>query len=398
MRKLFLAVVIGLFAASFALGREAQKVHVVVHAPADTPAADSVYVAGSLASVGEWKADGVKLARQADGTYAGDLDLEAGQTLEFKITRGSWGTVEKNADGSERANRSIVIDASTTQIEVTVERWAIAAPTTKLSTVVGTLKLHNIDSAVLKTSRTIRVWLPANYDDDASARFDVLYMHDGQNCFDRATSAFDKEWEVDETLTKLIADKTIEPLIVVGIDNGGQERSNEYTYMAEPNRGGGHGAAYAQFMLEEVKPFIEKTYRVKSGPAHTFMAGSSLGGLISLEIARRHPGIFGGLIVMSPALWWNGQQLTESIEKDAGGLAGTRVWIDMGTNESIDSGTGETPEVQNKRYVAEARRLDAALAAQHVDHRLTVDEGAQHNENAWAKRFPQAIVYLLKGE
>src|SRR5688500_12974464 len=138
----------------FLTAESASAARVVVRVPADTPAEDSIYFAGSLPSVGAWKADGVKLARREDGSFTGDLDVPVGQTLEFKITRGSWETVEKNADGSERANRSIVINNPAMPIDVTVERWAsAAAAAAKASTVVGTLKLHTIDSAALKQSR-----------------------------------------------------------------------------------------------------------------------------------------------------------------------------------------------------------------------------------------------------
>ena len=101
-----------------------QKVHVVVKVPADTPDDAEVYLAGSLPAVGEWKAAGVKLERQKDGTYAADIELEPDQTLEYKFTRGSWETVEKKADGTERDNRSVKIQADTKRIDATVEKWA----------------------------------------------------------------------------------------------------------------------------------------------------------------------------------------------------------------------------------------------------------------------------------
>src|SRR4051812_12843412 len=203
-----------------ALARAAQELRIVVHVPADTPGGEPIYLAGSLATVGGWKADGLKLARQDDGTYAASISADAGEKLEFKITRGTWETVEKAADGAEMGNRSVAINAETKSVEVTVARWAGGAGAARASSVVGTLKLHKIESAHLHGSRVIRVWLPPNYDRDKEARFAVLYMHDGQNCFDRGTSAYGNEWEIDETLTKLIGEKIVPPIIVVGIDNG----------------------------------------------------------------------------------------------------------------------------------------------------------------------------------
>jgi alpha-glucosidase len=270
---------------------------------------------------------------------------------------------------------------------VTVERWANGAAA-RQSTVVGTLKLHKIDSKVLGQSRTIRVWVPASYEGSADARYPALYMHDGQNCFDRATSAFGNEWEIDETLTRLIAARTIPPLIVVGIDNGGGSRMNEYTFVADPNRGGGHGADHAEFLLKEVKPFIEKTYRVQNDKSHTFIGGSSPGGLDSLELARRHPDIFGGAIAMSPTLFWADSAVMKAIDKDASALKDTRIWLDMGTREGAAD--------QSNRYVQQVRSLAAALERQHITHHLEIDEAAAHNEPAWAKRFGEAIIWLMK--
>jgi predicted alpha/beta superfamily hydrolase len=375
----------------------AQKVRIVVRVPADTPATDFVYVAGSLPNAGGWKADGVKLARQPGNTYAGSIDLEVGQTLNFKITRGSWQTVEKKADGSDRPNRTLLIDADTKQIDVTVERWASDGPSSgHASTVVGNLKLHKIASQCLKQSRTIRVWLPPGYDANVNLRYSVLYMHDGQNCFDRATSAFGNEWEIDEALTKLINEKRIPPMIVVGIDNSLANRINEYTYHADRERGGGQGADYAKFLLTEVKPFVDKTYRTHVGRASTFLGGSSLGGLISLDIARRHPDTFAGVIAMSPTIGWAGESLTQEVERDAGGLAGARIWIDTGSRESAAPSAVGIVGSESQRIVAAARRLDEALAKHQIDHRLVIDDQhAEHNEPAWASRFPQAIVYIL---
>jgi predicted alpha/beta superfamily hydrolase len=332
MRPIIKAACFCLIASISSSSYALQKVHVVVHIPTDTPKTDSIYLAGSLPSVGSWKPDGLKLTRQDDGTYTTDVELPTGQALEFKITRGSWTTVEKNADGSDRPNRQVAINVATKQIDATVERWASdALNRTAESTVVGTLKLHTIDSRFLKQPRAIRVWLPPGYDSNANERYSVLYMHDGQNCFNRQTSAFGNEWEIDESLTKLVADKRIPPIIVVGVDNGLANRINELTYNADAKRGGGQGNAYADFLLNEVKPFVEKSYRTKPDRRHTFIGGSSLGGLASLEIARRHPDTFGGVIAMSPTIWWADESLLKEIDRDPNSLAHTRVWIDMGT-------------------------------------------------------------------
>ncbi len=230
-----------------------QKIQFVVRVPPMTSGADFVYLAGALPEVGAWKPDGVKLARQSNGTYMAAVSLPIGQSLDYKITLGTWGTVETNADGSERPNRRFEVDANTHEVAITVDRWATHTPSPVIPhTVVGNLKLHKLDSRALADSRTIRIWLPPGYDSDLTARYPVLYMHDGQNCFDRATAAFGNEWQIDETLTKLIADKRIQPIIVVGVDNGGTNRVKELTYDIDAVRGGGQSATYADFLLNEV--------------------------------------------------------------------------------------------------------------------------------------------------
>ena len=220
-------------------------------------------------------------------------------------------------------------------------------------------------------------------------------MQDGQNCFDRATSAFGTEWQIDETLTKLIKDNRIPPIIVVGVDNGLANRIKEYTYSADSERGGGYAAAYASYLLTEVKPFVDKSYRTKTDRAHTLIGGSSLGGLISLDIALRHPNTFAGVIAMSPALRWSGEAFTKELEQEPGGLFGTRVWVDMGTSESYST-SSEATKVQNEKLIGAAKRLDAALTKHRIAHRLVIDEQhSTHNETAWASRFRKPSCTLL---
>ncbi len=378
----------------------AKPIHIVVRVPNDTPASTQIFLAGSLTTVGIWKADGLKLKRQEDGTYAGDIDLDSGQTLEYKITRGDWSTVEKQSDGSERPNRTLTAGADTNSLAITVESWATGTVSENHpTTVVGTLKLHRLDSQALGQQRFIRVWLPPDYNADGVRRFAVLYMQDGQNCFDRATSAFGNEWEIDESITKLISEKHIPPLIVVGVDNGLTRRADEYTFDADGAQGGGKAASYAKFLLTEVKPFVDNTYRTEPEPAHTHIGGSSLGGLVSLEIVRRNPNTFSGVIAMSPALGWADESLTKAIDNAPGGLQTARGWLDIGAREGEPQSEAGPIGKNSQHYVDAARRLDAILTKHHIAHRFTIDDlHAAHNEPAWAGRFPQAISYLLNAK
>jgi predicted alpha/beta superfamily hydrolase len=345
----------------------------------------TLFVAGSHAALGPWKPDAQQLTRRGDGVWSVTLDLPAGATIEYKFTQGSWDTVEKNIDGSERANRSIVVQPGGQTVRDTVEAWA--APLA--STVVGELKLHErFESKLLGNTRTIRVWLPPGYA-ESGERLPVLYMHDGQNCFDARTASFGIEWQIDETLTSLIEAKLIEPLIVVAIDNTGPGRIGEYTPVPMPI-GGGDGAKYLQMLVTEIKPMIDTTYRTNPDRRHTLIGGSSLGGLISLEAARTHGDVFGKVLAMSPSLWWNDQWLTEQFDANIGGAKRCRIWLDMGTREGALNAQAAA--------VDQTEKLSAIFDREKVTHRTQIIPEGEHNEAAWARRFPEAIQYLMKPE
>lgn len=149
----------------------------------------------------------------------------------------------------------------------------------------------------LQRSRRIWLYLPPEYSSSEKS-YPVLYMHDGQNLFDATTAFGGEEWGVDETM-----DAMKNKCIIVGIDNGGAKRVNEYNFYDTVEHGAGEGMAYTTFIVDTLKPYIDKTYRTLSGREHTFTAGSSLGGLISFYAAFYYPQVFGGGGIFSPAFW-----------------------------------------------------------------------------------------------
>ena len=366
-----------------------------VKAPPSTPADAKLYLAGDAEQLGAWKEDGVELTRGEDGVHAAKVTLPADREVQYKVTRGSWGTVEKNADGSELANRTFRPTKDAT-VEIEVAAWAdqLAAAATPASTASGDIRVHEkFASKHLGNERRLLVWLPPGYEQDAARRYDVLYMHDGQNLFDAATS-LSGEWKADETAKQLIERKTIRPIIIVGIANNSQ-RIDEYTLTRDDRRGaGGSGAKYMKFVAEEVKPFIDATYRTNNGRESAGVAGSSLGGTISLEICRAYPQTFGLCAALSPAAWWNGGEMLARLEKDLSWTTGTRIWVDTGTKE------GEGP--QQGAYVDSVRRIDAMLKkaglVEGKHYRAKVVDGAEHNEQAWAARFGDVLMFLFPPE
>lgn len=329
------------------------------------------------------------------------VSIFPGGTLEYKFTKGSWDTVELNADRRDITNRSL----STGDVRhgETLREISISIPAfgdergdqARESTVVGTLEIFDFTSKTLDNSRKIRVWLPEQYAKHPEQQFPVLYMHDGQNCFDNATSSFGWEWRIDETMTELIASGSVPPMIVVGIDNAGANRSWEYnaSYATFGDRAP-YGEKYVAMLVEELMPEIASRYRVKAGPEHTALGGSSFGGNITMLAAMERPGVFGQLLIESPAVPIVGPKYLEAILAFAESNRWTpknerftgRVFVAMGTKETQN-------EPYNQRLVKLMDELAPAFANE--DHRIVVEEGAVHNENAWAARFPEAAKFLF---
>src|SRR5439155_6981065 len=177
-------------------------------------------------------------------------------------------------------------------------------------TLTGNIKVHRaFPSRILGNRRDILVYLPPGYRRFTGKRYPVLYLHDGQNVFDAATSFGGVEWGVDETAQRLIREKLIEPLIIVAIANTGENRIHEYAptpaRIPPPKRKRSKGLLrkYGRFLVEELKPFIDKIYRTRPEPEFTGMAGSSLGGLATMALGPWFPTVFTRLAVMSPSIW-----------------------------------------------------------------------------------------------
>ncbi len=274
---------------------------------------------------------------------------------------------------------------------------AAQAPAEKEHTVLGVLEIVPFTSKIFHNTRMLRVWLPANYGSPRNAHrsYPVLYMQDAQNLFDDATSNAG-EWHVDETVDHLVGSFKIPPMIVVGIDHAGEKRSSEYLPYYDPhnkqyrtpNEKDLRGKDYATFLLTEVMPFIERKYRVSRGQANSGIGGSSYGGVISLYIALQHPGIFGHLLVESPVLGVGDGQLLKDAQQAR--QLPRKMFLGMGTNETHDS-------EYNAQLVKRAEELEAILRKKGMGPdrlKVVVEEGATHNEGAWSRRLPEALLFL----
>lgn len=368
----------------------AHQITFVISVPENTPD-KPIYIVGDHPNLGGWRPDAVFITRRPDGRYEITLDLPSG-SYEYKFTRGGWQSVEKSESNADVPNRKVVVNGDAT-VEVSIAHWADQKPTRK-SSVTGELRFHrDMKSQHLANARTIAVWLPPGYDADKDARYPVFYMHDGQNLFDAATSAFGVEWQADETADRLIREKKIEPIIIVGIYNT-SKRTDEYTPDRDTERdAGGQGDDYAQFIIEELKPMIDKEYRTMSDREHTAVGGSSLGGLISLHIAMEHADVFSKCAAVSPTLMWNDDAILKRIrELKAKPLKRIRLWFDMGSKEGKQIDFYSSAMKYTDRLEA---MLKKAKRKANVDYKYLKVEGGEHNEASWATRFDQILLFLF---
>jgi predicted alpha/beta superfamily hydrolase len=248
--------------------------------------------------------------------------------------------------------------------------------------------VREFHSEILPDDRAVSVYLPPQYFEQKERRFPVFYLQDGQNLFDGRTSYIaGKTWNANTTADRLTEAGEIEPLILVGIANTGLRRMAEYTPTRDFKMGGGEGRSYTRLLIEELKPWIDSSYRTLAEATNTGLGGSSLGGLISLYAGFAHPEVFGKLAVMSPSLWWDHRSILNAIEQQAT-KPDLRIWLDMGTAEGL-------------RHLRDADMLERLLLKRGwgsgVDLAYVKAQGAVHDERAWSDRFGDVLRFLFPG-
>jgi predicted alpha/beta superfamily hydrolase len=249
----------------------------------------------------------------------------------------------------------------------------------------GQLRKHDrFRSRYLRNQRDIIIYLPPGYDEQLDRRFPVLYLHDGQNLFDGATAFNGQDWHVGQTADYTISAGLVEPLIIVGIYNTGKGRILEYTPTKVPRLGGGRADRYAKFLIDEIKPFVDRDYRTQFEAPRTGIGGSSLGGLVSIYLGLKFSHVFGKIAALSPSVWWN-QRVIHRFAAAAPIEPRPRIWLDIGTRE----GPRIVEDVERFRDVLLAKgwRYDRDLHYERV-------EGAEHNEAAWAARVGPFLRFL----
>lgn len=273
----------------------------ITSVPENTPADADIYFAGSINS---WNPadEAFKLSKLGESSWEIVLPaMDEGAQIEFKFTQGSWETVEKGANGEEIDNRTFTFGNGET-INPIILNWANGSGGGSTASENVSIMSEDFYMPQLDRNRRIWIYLPPDYSVTGKS-YPVLYMHDGQNIFDAETS-FAGEWEVDETLDELYSQSFMVP-IVIGIDNGGGERIDEYTPWSNAEYGGGDGKKYVEFIVETLKPYVDNNYRTLADRENTAIMGSSLGGLISHYAALKYQDVFSKAGLFSPSYWFS---------------------------------------------------------------------------------------------
>lgn len=366
----------------------AKLVEVTFEVTVQSGKAGTVFVSGDAPELGAWRATGLQLIAGNDGKHRATVSLAAGTTFLFKATRGDWSAEETKPDGAPVENRRFTVpaDAAAVSVPFTVAAWR--DETRRPAGIdAGRIRVHEKFRATkLGNERRLFVLLPPSYATSPKRRYPVIYAHDGQNMFASVTGGGRWDWNVDAVLDRLSASGDVPEAIVVGVPST-DIRVEEYDPLAK-------GADYADFLIREVKPFIDRTYRTRPDRLHTTTMGSSMGGLISSYLALRHSDVFSRAACLSIHVIHPMQDSAASgawvrtIESAMPTHQPLRLYVDRGT-AGLDG-----------RYGPLFDRLVAALErggfVRGKTLEVVVADGAEHNEAAWAARIDRPLRFLLR--
>ncbi len=360
----------------------AQTTIIIDSVPVNTPVNATIHIAGDFQN---WNPSSTAHTFEYDtalSTYAYTLPMGTG-SIEFKFTRGSWNTVESDANGNFIQNRTFTpIPGDTAYFQIA--GWEDLNGSGGLgSTAADNVEILADSFYMTRLNRYRRVWvyLPPDYH-FGSKTYPVLYMHDGQNVFDAATS-FAGEWQVDETLNLLYAQGD-SGIIVVAVDNGGSNRINEYTPWSNPTYGGGEGADYVDFLVDELIPHINNNYRTKKGRDYTGIMGSSIGGHISIYAGLKHLDVFGKIGSLSPSYWIN-PEIFEFVHNNPK-IESMRIYQVMAQPEGLSH--------INRMQAMHDSLLEAGYDS--ADIKTVVTPDGAHSEWYWAREFEAAYLWLFR--
>jgi predicted alpha/beta superfamily hydrolase len=374
------------------------SVTIQVHVPEGT---GTVYLAGSLAQLGPWRPDALAMTGTGRERTARVM-APPGTAFEYKFTLGTWDREALGLSGAVPPNHQLMVEHDTVVVHEIpafkkdprdyIADW-------KGSGVLGRLVYWtDVRSAYLRLPRHVEIWLPPGYDSSRTRRYPVLYMSDGQNLFDPRIANTGVDWGVDEAVVRLVRQGAIPPIIVVGVWNTA-DRGSEYS----PWQG---AADYARFLISELMPRVNQEFRTLTGPRHTAVMGSSMGGLLSFYLVAHHPDVFHACGCMSThfplseamvarafpgAVRASHPDTTPYVLRDiAAGMTvprGTRYWFDYGTR-GLDSTYGPTHAAVRSWLLKQGLVEDRDFVVRRY-------EDATHNEASWRARLEDPLRFLF---
>jgi enterochelin esterase-like enzyme len=339
----------------------------------------SVYLTGNAENLGVWDPAQKKLKKNGGNKWNIELSFSKGTKLEYKFTLGGW-NMEALTDNGETPSNSILTVEKDTTVSVTINHWGSAGPKRTLfhGQITGEVKYHRRFKGEGLVPRDIIVWLPPSYEKQKLKRYPVLYAHDGQNLFDPSTSSFGVDWQLDETSDSLIRQGKMREIIIVGIYNSSQRMKEYYT--------GDTGKTYLNFIVNDLKPFIDKTYRTLPDRENTASMGSSAGGLVSFMLVWEYNNIFSKAICISPAFFIRGLDYISPVLNSGLRRKDIKIYIDCG-GSGLDlillTGTEKMLSALKKKGYREGK-----------DYKWFFDKTGEHNEKSWARRLWRPLEFL----
>lgn len=366
MKSLLISLVLFFPCTSFAQETVELKMFVISK---DVQKEENVYISGNNEQFGNWNPSLIYFEKIDDTLWTKTFSFPVNTYLEFKFTKGSWSNEALNENGVVPENYKLLLISDTT-LSFNVNSWKDPNSINITGQITGAVEyLRDMKTEGLEP-RDIVIWLPPSYNFEPEKRYPVLYMHDGQNIIDPLTASFQVDWQLDETADSLIRFGEIEEIIIVGIYNTMNRRS-EYS----PND---TGYRYMDFIVNELKPYIDKNYKTKPEKEFTAVGGSSMGGLISFMLAWEYPDVFSKAACLSPAFIYRDYDYVKELLNYNGAKKQILLYFDNGgidLEEKLQPGIDEMMKV-----------LDEKGYKINEDYYWFKDPEAVHFESAWAER------------
>lgn len=340
----------------------------------------TVYVTGNFNQWNPRDAD-FQMKKTANGYVLEIPDERFPEEIEYKFTKGGWENVEIDRFGNITSNRKAY--RSQGELLAHVERWRINwGPFKKVF--FPAIELISEKFYIPQLDKTRKVWalLPFNYH-KTNKTYPVLYLHDAQNLFNEG-SIFGN-WEIDKKMA-ILAEYGRGDLIIIGIENGNEHRTDEYVLEYDSIAKNAEGKKYIRFLADTLKPYVDSVYRTKTGREHTGIGGSSLGGLISIYSGFLYPEVYSKLMIFSPSLWVNPDYDFPMMNFRT--PYETKIYMYGGEHE----GSGMT-----ERMLEFERLMEDSEAHYSVqfDFRISMNPDGKHQEFFWSQEFPRAVEWLF---